>query len=124
MAQLTAALRGHRLTPRQNTDDEGSQRTMHPAEAGKAQYSVKPHTSGASRPDLVEMARAAAIGPSEAGGVRPEALRSADARRPKLTGFAHGANLESDGLNAERPLRNLHCTQICVRRLRPRPRGD
>ncbi|MEU3522181.1 hypothetical protein ABZ770_44340 [Streptomyces sp. NPDC006654] len=43
---LIAARRGYRLMPKQNADADGYQRMMCPAEAGKAQCSLKPHTMG------------------------------------------------------------------------------
>ncbi|MEV7393825.1 hypothetical protein [Streptomyces sp. NPDC091215] len=44
--QLIAARRGYRLMPKQNADDEGYQRMMCPADAGKAQCTIKQHTMG------------------------------------------------------------------------------
>ncbi|MFE4962474.1 hypothetical protein [Streptomyces sp. NPDC056660] len=44
--RLIAARRGYRLMPKQNADDEGYQRMMCPADAGKAQCSIKQHTVG------------------------------------------------------------------------------
>ena len=44
--RLIAARRGYRLMPKQNTDADGYQRMMCPAEAGKAQCLIKPHTLG------------------------------------------------------------------------------
>ncbi|MEU0407934.1 hypothetical protein ABZ307_08910 [Streptomyces griseorubiginosus] len=44
--RLIAARRGYRLMPKQNADGEGYQRMMCPAEAGKAQCPIKPHTMG------------------------------------------------------------------------------
>ncbi|WP_329245394.1 hypothetical protein OIE43_21255 [Streptomyces pseudovenezuelae] len=44
--RLIAARRGYRVMPKQNADAEGYQRMMCPAEAGKAQCPIKPHTMG------------------------------------------------------------------------------
>ncbi|MEV7346930.1 hypothetical protein [Streptomyces sp. NPDC093544] len=44
--RLIAARRGYRLMPKQNADAGGYQRMMCPAEAGKAQCSIKPDTLG------------------------------------------------------------------------------
>ncbi|MGP3952201.1 hypothetical protein [Streptomyces sp. 7N604] len=41
-----AARKPYRLMPKENPDDEGHQRMMCPAEAGKAQCPLKPHTLG------------------------------------------------------------------------------
>ncbi|MFE1308299.1 hypothetical protein [Streptomyces sp. NPDC058755] len=44
--RLIAARRGYRLMPEENADADGYQRMMCPAEAGKAQCSIKPRTMG------------------------------------------------------------------------------
>ncbi|MET7519496.1 hypothetical protein ABZS88_40095 [Streptomyces sp. NPDC005480] len=42
--RLITARRAYRLMPKENEDSEGHQRVMCPAEAGKAQCPIKPHT--------------------------------------------------------------------------------
>ncbi|MFE1287801.1 hypothetical protein [Streptomyces sp. NPDC058751] len=44
--RLIAARRGYRVMPKENADADGHQRMMCPAEAGKAQCPIKPHTLG------------------------------------------------------------------------------
>ncbi|WP_051899884.1 hypothetical protein [Streptomyces aureus] len=44
--RLISARRGYRVMPKENADADGHQRMMCPAEAGKAQCPIKPHTLG------------------------------------------------------------------------------
>ncbi|MFF2512246.1 hypothetical protein [Streptomyces sp. NPDC058086] len=46
--RLIGARRGYRVMPKENADADGYQRMMCPAEAGKAQCPLKPHTLGRS----------------------------------------------------------------------------
>ncbi|WP_406171497.1 hypothetical protein [Streptomyces sp. NBC_00996] len=54
--RLIAARRGYRIMPKENADADGYQRMMCPAEAGKAQCPIKPHTlgRGVQPPPLVD----------------------------------------------------------------------
>ncbi|MFF0012785.1 hypothetical protein [Streptomyces sp. NPDC005374] len=70
--RLIAARRGYRLMPKQNADADGYQRMMCPAEAGKAQCSLKPHTMGRG-PVKVCRQHAITIGP-EAGAKQWQSL--------------------------------------------------
>ncbi|MFG2738734.1 hypothetical protein ACGFY0_01500 [Streptomyces chartreusis] len=44
--RLIAARRSYRIMPKENADSDGYQRMMCPAQAGKAQCPIKPHTMG------------------------------------------------------------------------------
>ncbi|MEO3765535.1 alcohol dehydrogenase catalytic domain-containing protein [Streptomyces sp. B8F3] len=68
---------------------------------------------------LARTARAAAIGTAEVGGVRPEALRNADARPDRIDRFCIRG--EPGIRRAERPLRSPLRNQTCVHVHRPHP---